>query len=592
MPREQLPIAPPQTVLRYFFRALKRHPWLVALSIAGPLGLQFAQLASPWFLREFFDLLVEPAGSVPRGQFITLIAIITSLGLASWAMRRVRGWSVTYLETGVMQELVEEAFAGLVRHSYQFFSSQFSGTLTRRVTKYRDAYETLYDVLTMTLLPLIVFIVGASLVLSSRNAVLGAGFALWCAGVLWLQFKLAQWRQPLREIRTAHDSAVVGALADAITNQSAIALFSGFAHEAARLRDILSRWRAALIRSWIADENIWTVQGLLMIGLNTAMLYGAYVYWTRGELTVGDFVLIQSYIIGTFDQIFNINRDLRRVYDSFADAGEMVGILEKPHGVADPRHPVELTAVRGEVAFDDASFSYQAQSPILDRFSLTIAPGEKVALVGPSGAGKSTITKLVLRLFDVSAGAVRIDGVDVRDMRQDDVRDLVAFVPQDPVLFHRSLKENIRYGRREATDAEVIAAAREAHCHEFIERLPLGYDTLVGERGVKLSGGERQRIAVARAILKDAPILVLDEATSSLDSESEALIQDALNRLMHGKTVIAIAHRLSTIMHMDRIVVIEGGRIADSGTHSELLRRPGLYQKLWNIQAGGFLGEE
>lgn len=592
MSREQIPIAPPQTVLRYFGRALRRHPWLVALSIIGPLGLQLAQLAAPWYLREFFDLLVQPAGSVPERAFISLIIVITALGLASWAMRRLRGWAVTYLETSVMQELIEEAFSGLLRHSHQFFSSQFSGTLTRRVTKYRDAYETLYDVLTMTLLPLMLFIGGAALVLASRNLVLGLGFALWCAGVLWMQFKLAQWRQPLREERTALDSAVVGALADAITNQSAIALFSGFRHEAQRLRGILEKWRAAIVRSWIADENIWAVQGLLMIGLNTAMLYGAYVYWTRGELTVGDFVLIQSYILGTFDQIFNINRDLRRVYDSFADAGEMVGILEKPHGVADPLHPARIPAVSGAVAFDDAGFAYQSQSPILRHFSLAIAPGEKVALVGPSGAGKSTITKLVLRLFDVSEGSVRIDGIDVRDMTQDDLRDIVAFVPQDPVLFHRSLLENIRYGRRDATDEEVFAAAREAHCHEFIVKLPQGYGTLVGERGVKLSGGERQRIAVARAILKDAPILVLDEATSSLDSESEALIQDALNRLMEGKTVIAIAHRLSTIMHMDRIVVIEGGQIADSGTHSELLRRPGLYQKLWNIQAGGFLGEE
>jgi ATP-binding cassette subfamily B protein len=266
--------------------------------------------------------------------------------------------------------------------------------------------------------------------------------------------------------------------------------------------------------------------------------------------------------------------------------------LERPLDVADPKAPVQLGTVRGEVSFDDVGFRYQGNQSVISDFSLTIRSGEKVALVGSSGAGKSTITKLLLRLFDVTSGSVKIDGIDVRDMAQDDLRAHIAFVPQDPVLFHRTLMDNIRYGRRDATDEEVIEAARKAHCHEFIERLSKGYETYVGERGVKLSGGERQRIAVARAILKNAPILVLDEATSSLDSESEALIQDALNVLMEGKTVIAIAHRLSTIMHMDRILVIEGGRIADQGTHQELLSREGLYQKLWNIQAGGFLVEE
>jgi ATP-binding cassette subfamily B protein len=543
-------------------------------------------------MRDFFNLLVLPAGTVSEGVFLRVIVLVGIMLTVAWAARRMRGWSQIYLEVSVMEELMVDAFSGLMRHSYQFFSSQFSGTLTRRISKYRDAFETLYDVLTMTLIPLIVFIGGAAVVLSARNLVLGLSFAAWCAGVLWLQFKLAQWRQPLREIRTAEDSAVVGALADAVSNQSAISLFAAGTHETKRLLGIVTRWRKAILRSWIADENIWTFQGLLMIGLNVGMLYGAYVYWRRGMLTVGDFVLIQSYIAGTFDQIFNINRDLRRVYDAFADAGEMAGILERPLDVADPKAPVQLGTVRGEVSFDDVGFRYQGNQSVISDFSLTIRSGEKVALVGSSGAGKSTITKLLLRLFDVTSGSVKIDGIDVRDMAQDDLRAHIAFVPQDPVLFHRTLMDNIRYGRRDATDEEVIEAARKAHCHEFIERLSKGYETYVGERGVKLSGGERQRIAVARAILKNAPILVLDEATSSLDSESEALIQDALNVLMQGKTVIAIAHRLSTIMHMDRILVIEGGRIADQGTHQELLSREGLYQKLWNIQAGGFLVEE
>jgi ABC-type multidrug transport system fused ATPase/permease subunit len=240
---------------------------------------------------------------------------------------------------------------------------------------------------------------------------------------------------------------------------------------------------------------------------------------------------------------------------------------------------------------DDVTFRFQAGKPVLRNFHLRIRSGEKVALVGPSGAGKSTITKLLLRLYEVSEGSVRIDGQNLSDVTQDSIWNMVGFVPQEPILFHRTLAENIRYGRRDATDEAVIDAARKAHCHEFITALQDGYNTYVGERGIKLSGGERQRVAIARAILKDAPILVLDEATSNLDSESEALIRDALEVLMRGKTVVVIAHRLSTIMKMDRIVVVEDGRVVATGTHHELIQQQGLYRKLWSIQAGGFLGD-
>jgi ABC-type multidrug transport system fused ATPase/permease subunit len=267
----------------------------------------------------------------------------------------------------------------------------------------------------------------------------------------------------------------------------------------------------------------------------------------------------------------------------------MVELLEMPHDVQDITTATPLNVDKGRVTFRDVDFYFHETRPVLTRFNFAIESGEKVALVGPSGAGKTTITKLLLRLYDLKAGALEIDGQNIAHVTQDSLRNAIAFVPQEPVLFHRTLMDNIRYGRRDATDEEVIEAAKQAHCHEFIATLPQGYQTFVGERGVKLSGGERQRVAIARAILKNAPILVLDEATSSLDSESESLIQDALKTLMKGKTVIVIAHRLSTIMNMDRIVVMDGGSIVDQGTHAELLTKDGLYQKLWSIQAGGFL---
>jgi ABC-type multidrug transport system fused ATPase/permease subunit len=270
----------------------------------------------------------------------------------------------------------------------------------------------------------------------------------------------------------------------------------------------------------------------------------------------------------------------------------MVAILKTPHEITDMPGAKKLKVKSGAITFKDVYFRFNLEVEILRNFNLSIIGGEKVALVGPSGAGKSTITKLFLRMFDVTSGEVLIDGQVIAKVTQESLRKAIGFVPQEPILFHRTLMENIRYGRQNASDAEVIDAAKKANCHDFISALPHGYETLVGERGIKLSGGERQRVAIARAILKNAPILVLDEATSSLDSESEYLIQQALDVLMQGKTVIVIAHRLSTIMKMDRIVVIDGGKVVADGTHEALLKEDGLYAKLWNIQAGGFIPDD
>ncbi len=311
--------------------------------------------------------------------------------------------------------------------------------------------------------------------------------------------------------------------------------------------------------------------------------------WKMGRIALPGIVLLYSYFGRLFDNLWSLGSIVRVYYESFADAEEMAVILNRPYEIID--EPTEkLINAKGEIVFDNVTYIYENNNTkVLDRFNMKIPAGQKVAIVGTSGAGKTTFVRLLMRLFNLNDGQILIDGIDIKNISQENLREVISFVPQDPSLFHRTLMDNIRYGRRTATDEEVLDAAKLAHCSEFIGKLPEGYKTYVGERGVKLSGGERQRVAIARAILKDSPILILDEATSSLDSISEHYIQDAFENLMKGKTTIVIAHRLSTIQKMDRIIVLDKGEIAEEGTHKELLVKNGIYANLWNHQTGGFL---
>ncbi len=570
-----------------------RYPWLLVITLVSTVLVQVGELATPLYLKNFFNIIASNTPSAATySQLISIIIIIGAISAAVLIMRRIFGFAIIYFELKIMRDLLEEGFSGLIRHSYNFFTSRFAGSLTHKVNKFSRAYETMADSVILQFVPTGIFVAGAVAILYLRNPALGIFLGVWSVIFVTFQYFVAHMRQPLRLERSERETETTGALADAIGNHTTIQLFSGLSYEDGLLSSYTKRWYDAAARSWIADEWIWAGLGFLMSGIEVGLLWVATILWQRGELTIGDFVLIQAYLLTTFERLVSINRELRRFYDAFADASEMVGLLEERQDVVDAPDAEPLHVRAGDIRLKDVTFAFNPAHPVLEHLNLDIAAGERIALVGPSGAGKSTITKLLLRLYDVTGGSIEIDGQNIASVTQESLRDVIAFVPQERILFHRSLKDNILYGRRGATEAEVIEAAKQAHCHEFIASLPLGFDTFVGERGIKLSGGERQRIAIARAILRNAPILILDEATSSLDSESESLIQDALKTLMKGKTVVVIAHRLSTIMNMDRILVIEKGAVVAQGDHQQLLKGGGLYQKLWNIQVGGFFSEE
>lgn len=569
-----------------FTKPHRKWVYLVVFSIASA---SIVELIPPLVAKELFDILAEPSSDLGVSIALKLIGYIGLGYLISWFFYRVAMWSAITMQAKTMVDIAVKCEAYLLKHSYTFFSNNFAGSLVRKLNRLPRAFERLGDQTQFDYIPLIVSVVGSTIILGWRNIYLGAALLAWIVVFLTFNFLFARWKQKYEVELAEKDSESTGELSDQITNNDNVRLFATHNYETSRYKSINEKVRKLRVFVWGVGDVIDGIQVLLIIGIEVGLFAIAVHLWNAGQLTVGDFALIQGLLIDVFNRVWRFGRVVRDTYTALADAAEMVEILDTPHQVTNSKSAKKLHVKHGQINYQSVYFSFHKTRRILKDFNLNIAAGEHVAFVGPSGAGKSTVVKLLFRLFDLGHGRVLIDGHNIAKVTQDSLRENIALVPQEPILFHRSLMENIRYGNRKATDKEVIKAAKQAHCHEFISSLPDGYETFVGERGIKLSGGERQRVAIARAFLKNAPILVLDEATSSLDSESEALIQDALNKLMEGRTTLVIAHRLSTIMNMDRIIVIEDGGITADGTHQDLLKKSDTYKKLWEIQAGGFL---
>ena len=576
-------------VLRAFWPYVISQKGWVFLSYAGASLGVLCQLVTPWFYKVLLDNITSNIQTPTHANLLWILTAILIANLLGWICYRAAGFSAVASQSRILVYMDQKNLEYLLGHSYQYFTNNFAGSLLRRIQRFSRAFERIMDETEWNLFPLIITIAVSVGVMFLRNAILAWSMIGFTLVVILGNYLFSWWKLKYDLKRAEKDTEVSGALADVISNSVNVKLFSGYVFEKNKFFEVTDQLRKLLSLTWGLGELNFAFQALMGVFLEFGVMYLAVSFWQKGAISIGDVILVQGYLVALIGRIWNVGRIMRNLYEAFSDAQEMVEILDTPHGVKDAKGAKQLKITQGKIEFVKASFNYNQTREVLKDFELAVEPGERVALVGPSGAGKSTIVKLLLRFYDLDGGKIFIDGQDVKKITQISLRDQIALVPQDPFLFHRSVRDNIRYGRRDASDQEVEEAAKLAHCHEFIEKLPNGYETFVGERGIKLSGGERQRVAIARAILANAPILVLDEATSSLDSESEAMIQDALRTLMKDKTVLVIAHRLSTIMQMDRIVVVEDGRAVDQGSHQQLLAREGLYQKLWTIQAGGFI---
>lgn len=576
--------------IRFYLKHAFAHPWELSAIFTGLFIGVGTDLVFPFVYKRIIDGMTF---GVDVKQLTGLVFILLWLGLLHWAGWRLISYCVCHFEPACMTAIMNECFDAIHSHSYNFFNNNFVGGFVKKVNRMARAFEEITDNVFFNFTPLGLKIVATTAVLFYLRPLLGAVILAWIFLFLAMNFLLAVYKLKKYDIpRAEADTLVTARLADTFLNNSNVKLFAAMPYERIEFRKVSGLWLARTMKSWLMNQHVEMTQGLLMVAIEFIIMYYAVIFWSQKFLTVGDIALIQAYLFLLFHNLWDFGRNIRNLYERFADAAEMTEILETPIEIKDAPGARKIKITRGKIDFEKVSFAYTdaTESDVIKNLTFKIKPGEKIALIGPSGGGKSTIVKLILRLFDIDKGSVKIDSQEIAKYSQDSLRSQIALVPQDPILFHRSLLENIRYGRRDASDKEVFAAARLAHCHDFIETFPNKYETHVGERGVKLSGGERQRVAIARAILSNAKILILDEATSSLDSESERLIQDALKNLMKNKTTLVIAHRLSTIVQMDRILVLKDGRIVEEGDHSSLVaRQDGLYNKLWELQSKGYL---
>lgn len=591
-PAQRAPGTPPlpDTPFRFICYFVARYRWWYLGMLAAETLNATCGIMLPYALARIIKAVTSaPTQSVALVERLHApVLLFVAFSLGEVVCGRLAGGIQIRLGPRQRQQVTRQVYHYLQYHSHRYFSNNFAGALAHRISETSmGVTQTLWSLLTEFWPVVIVFGVSIGLLYTAhpRLALFVGVWAVLFVGISWL---LARRAQKHAFSAASARSDTTGKVVDAVTNLTSSRLFARLGYERDLLEESLKTEFVAVRRANGYSERVRWFQFSASAVLKVGTLYYALRLWGEGQIGVAEFVMAVSLSLLIINEARNLARRFLEFFEYVGNVANGVHTIVRAHELVDAAHARNVRIQRGEIEFRDVDFSYDKQ-PVFQRLNVRIAAGERVGLVGFSGSGKSTFVSTLLRLYDIQGGQILIDGIDTRELTQDALHSQLGLIPQDPSLFHRSLRENIRYGRLDATDAEVEDAAKLAAAHAFIQALPEGYNAMVGERGVKVSGGQRQRIAMARVVLKNAPVLILDEATSSLDSLTERAIQDTLDEVMRGKTVLVVAHRLSTIMHLDRILVFDNGRIIEDGNHSQLLQQRGQYFRLWSQQSDGML---
>ena len=561
----------------FIAKYIRLHTRAHAVILAAVLGAVFCSVSAQYGVKFLVDTL---ATGVQHAQVWLAFAILVALVAADNLLWRLAGWVGSSTFVRVSGDVRRDLFRHLMGHAPSYFADRLPGTLTSRITSTSNAVYTIESMTVSNVLPPCISTVASIALILTVSPPMAAVLIVVAGALVFMMFRLAAAGRPLHHEFAKKAAAVDGEMFDVIGNMPVVLAFCGVGREHRRFDATLDREMKARRRSLLYLEKLRLLHAVITVTLTACVLAWAIVLWRRGAATTGDVVLVCTLGLGILHGTRDLAVALVDVTQHMARLQEALTTLLVPHDLRDHPAAAPLVTRGASVAFEDISFRYPDGRRVFTDFTLRIEPGQRVGLVGPSGSGKSTLFALLQRFYDVQAGGIRLDGHDVSRVTQESLRSAIAVVPQDVSLFHRSILDNVRYGRPDASDEEVLQAIVAARCASFIETLPEGLETIVGDRGVKLSPGQRQRIAIARAFLKDAPTLLLDEATSALDLQSEEEIRQALDRLMQGRTVIAIAHRLSTLRSFDRIVVLNAGQIMQDGAPGKLIRREGVYRDL------------
>jgi ATP-binding cassette subfamily B protein len=563
--------------LAFMFRYVRLRPGTHLLILTAVVAAVACSVSTQYGVKFLVDTL---SGSQVENRVWIAFLLLVSLIAADNLLWRLASWVANFTFVGVTGDLRRDLFRHLTGHSPSYFADRLPGMLTSRVTATSNAVFTVENMSMWNVLPPCAATVAAIGFVATISIPMAASLAVLGSVTVAAMFHLAAAGRPLHHDFADKTAAVDGEMVDVVSNMQLVRAFCGLSREHRRFDATIDREMTARRRSLLYLEKLRIMHALVTIVLTLGLLAWAIVLWQRGSATTGDVVMACTLGMSVLHATRDLAVALVDVTQHIARLSEALATLLIPHELRDHPKAEPLIKRGARVAFDNVSFRYPDGSRVFERLNLMLNPGQRVGLVGESGGGKSTLFALLQRFYDLQSGRILIDGQDIAKVTQESLRGAIAVVPQDITLFHRSVIDNIRYGRPDASDEQVLGAARAARCGDFIEALPNGLETTVGERGLKLSGGQRQRIAIARAFLKDAPLLLLDEATSALDGDSEEAIREALGRLMQGRTVIAIAHRLSTVRNFDRVVVVQSGQVVQDGTPDHLLRHNGLYRNL------------